>query len=61
MSIFGLFACFPFLNNNAIFVIVEMEVSNLISLFPVTDIRIMARTFLSGYITYRKKFPVPLH
>ena len=46
MSIFGLFACFPFLNNNAIFVIVEMEVSNLISLFPVTDIRIMARTFL---------------
>ena len=41
--------------------IVEMEVSNLISLFPVTDIRIMARTFLSGYITYRKKFPVPLH
>ena len=56
MSILGLFACFPFLNNNVVFVIVETEVSNLISLFPVTDIRIMARTFLFGYITNRKKF-----
>ena len=36
--------------------IVEMEVSNLISLFPVTDIRLIARAFLFGYNTNKKKF-----
>ena len=35
---------FSFLNNNVFFLILDMEVSNLTSLFFVTDIRIMACT-----------------
>ena len=49
----GCLLVFSFLNNNVFFLILDMEVSNLTSLFPVTDIRIMGCTL--SFLLYGKQ------